>query len=209
MKNHLKRVIGHQKLTYEQFLTLLTQIEACMNSRPLCPLSEDIEDLDYLSPGHFLTGGPTLSLPLNEAEEMKSVDLRNNWKLTELMYKHYWSRWSQEYLHMLQQRSKWQKAKENIAKGQLVLIKEGNLPPSKWAMGRVVELHPGSDDLVRVVTLKTKNGVLKRPITKLAPLPINENYDVTKEQPEPQKQHATKTNVVTEVKQATVYSWCY
>lgn len=174
MKAHLKRVIGQQKLTYEQFATLLTQIEACMNSRPLCPLTEDIEDLDYLTPGHFLTGGPTLTLPLKEPEESKSKDIKNNWKLIERMRQHYWNRWSKEYLHSLQNRNKWQQTKENIQKGQLVLVKESSLPPSRWAMGRVVKLHPGSDNLVRVVTIKTHNGMLKRPITKLAPLPINE-----------------------------------
>ncbi|CAH2101847.1 unnamed protein product [Euphydryas editha] len=182
MKNHLKRVIGQQKLTYEQFSTLLTQIEACMNSRPLSPLSEDVEDLDYLTPGHFLTGGPTLSLPLNDPEDTRTLDYRNNWKLIELMRRHYWDRWSKEYLHLLQNRSKWQQTKDNIQKGQLVLVKENNLPPAKWAMGRVVELHPGSDDLVRVVTLKTQNGVLKRPITKLAPLPVNEVRESTTSQ---------------------------
>lgn len=182
MKSHLKRVIGQQKLTYEQFATLLTQIEACMNSRPLSPLSEDVEDLDYLTPGHFLTGSPTLSLPLNEPEDMKAIDIRNNWKLIELMRRHYWDRWSKEYLHSLQNRNKWQQTKDNIQKGQLVLLKESNLPPGKWAMGRVVELHPGNDNLFRVVTLKTQNGVLKRPITKLAPLPIDETCESTESQ---------------------------
>ena len=89
---------------------------------------------------------------------------------------HYWDRWSKEYLHTLQNRNKWQQTKENIQKGQLVLLKENNLPPGKWAMGRVVELHPGSDNLVRVVTLKTQCGLLKRPITKLAPLAIHDAY---------------------------------
>lgn len=49
-----------------------------------------------------------------------------------------------------------------------MLIHDDNLPPGKWAMGRVIELHPGQDGYVRVVTLKTKNGILKRPVLKLS-----------------------------------------
>ncbi|XP_045530723.1 uncharacterized protein LOC123718350 [Pieris brassicae] len=48
----------------------------------------------------------------------------------------------------------------------LVAIHDANTPPGKWAMGRVVELHPGTDNIVRVVSLKTKNRVIKRPIVK-------------------------------------------
>ncbi|XP_030760561.1 uncharacterized protein LOC115885714 [Sitophilus oryzae] len=54
-KTHLFRVIGDQRLTYEDLYTVLVQIEALLNSRPLCPLSSDPNDLSALTPGHFLT----------------------------------------------------------------------------------------------------------------------------------------------------------
>ncbi|XP_026331954.1 uncharacterized protein LOC113239247 [Hyposmocoma kahamanoa] len=73
-------------------------------------------------------------------------------------------------------RSKWQQPQKDPEEGNLVLNnKDEYLPPGKWALGRVTEAHPGSDDKVRVVTLKTKRGHLTRPITKLVPLPLNEN----------------------------------
>ncbi|XP_046401619.1 uncharacterized protein LOC124167678 [Ischnura elegans] len=53
MKHHLRRVIGDQKMTFEEMPTLLCQIEACLNSRPLSPLSNDPNDLVPLTPGHF------------------------------------------------------------------------------------------------------------------------------------------------------------
>lgn len=197
MKYHLKRVLGEQKLTYEQFTTLLTQIEACLNSRPLCPLSEDVEDLDYLTPGHFLVGGPLLSMS-KEEEDFNQYDLRNRWRLVEQTNIHIWKRWSNEYLQQLQVRSKWQQTKENLAVGDLVLVKDENLPPGRWALGRVVELHPGTDGNVRVVTLKTKKGQQKRPIVKLSPLPLRHNLQTTEvtedginkqqQQSEPEKQ---------------------
>lgn len=63
MKYHLKRIVGDSKLTYEEMATVLTQIEAFLNSRPLCPLTENPDDLDVLTPGHFLIGESLLAVP--------------------------------------------------------------------------------------------------------------------------------------------------
>ena len=62
-KHHLKRVIGNQQLTFEEFYTLLTQVESCLNSRLLTPLSSDPRDLNPLTPGHFLIGDALTALP--------------------------------------------------------------------------------------------------------------------------------------------------
>lgn len=61
-KHHLKRVVKNSMLTAEQMNTLLTQVEACLNSRPITLLSTEPSDFQALTPGHFLIGGP-LSLP--------------------------------------------------------------------------------------------------------------------------------------------------
>ncbi|GFW66135.1 histone-lysine N-methyltransferase SETMAR [Trichonephila clavipes] len=55
---------------------------------------------------------------------------------------------------------------------QLVLLKDPNTKPLDWPMGRILEVFPGSDGLVRVVNVKTSTGILKRAITKVVPLPI-------------------------------------
>lgn len=44
-------------------------------------------------------------------------------------------------------------------------------PPAKWPLARVVQLHPGDDGLIRVVSIRTSTASLKRPITKLCVLP--------------------------------------
>ncbi|XP_011858176.1 PREDICTED: uncharacterized protein LOC105555744 [Vollenhovia emeryi] len=63
LKFHLRRTIGEAVLTYEELTTLLTQIEAILNSRPLEPLSDDADDISALTPGHFLVGSPLTTIP--------------------------------------------------------------------------------------------------------------------------------------------------
>jgi len=63
MKTHLRKVVGSVKLTFEEMSTLLTQVEACLNSRPLVPLPNDDDGIEALTPGHFLIGQPLQALP--------------------------------------------------------------------------------------------------------------------------------------------------
>ncbi|XP_018311117.1 uncharacterized protein [Mycetomoellerius zeteki] len=65
VKKHFYRVTQNQILTFEEFYSILTEIEAIMNSRPLCPMSEDPQDLTVLTPAHFLIGD-SLILPAEE-----------------------------------------------------------------------------------------------------------------------------------------------
>lgn len=170
VKTHLKRVIGDQILTYEEFYTLLVQIEAVLNSRPLCPQSSDPNDLHVLTPGHFLTLEPLNAPPEYDFTNV-SMKRLSRWQLLQSLHQQFWRRWKQEYLHTLLQKGKWLNPSKEIPINSIVLLKEDNLPPSKWSYGRVINTHPGADGIARVVTLKTANGSLKRPVTKVCPLP--------------------------------------
>jgi hypothetical protein len=166
VKNHLKRILGSNNLTYEEMTTVLTQIEGCLNSRPLIPMSEDPDDLAVLTPGHFLLGEPLNSLPEPDLTDVK-INRLSRWQLTQQLTQHFWRRWQQEYLSTLQQRPKWKQPQKNLEIGDLVIVKEENLPATKWALGRIVDVHPGADQRVRVASIKTTTGISKRPITKL------------------------------------------
>ncbi|GBO41555.1 hypothetical protein AVEN_248823-1 [Araneus ventricosus] len=170
-KLHLKRTIGKQILTYEEFLTLIIQIEACLNSRPLCPISEDPSELAVLTPGHFIIGTALTTLPEENLLDEKISNLKR-WKLTQQLFQSFWKRWSSEYITSLQRRNKWQKPQQNVKLNDLVLLKDDNIPPLHWKLGRVTQVYPSGDDKVRVVLVKTANGLLKRPIHKLSVLPI-------------------------------------
>lgn len=70
-------------------------------------------------------------------------------------------------------RTKWLMERRNLQEGDIVVIKEDNMPPNKWKLGRIEQLLPGEDNLVRTVILRTSSGIYKRPITKLGLLVAN------------------------------------
>jgi len=170
-KHHIRiRIIGEVTLTFEEMTTFLTQVEACLNSRPLQPLSDDPDDLSALTPGHFLIGAPLLAVP-----EPSLVDRGDNtlsrWQLLQKMRDHYWQRWSREYFQTLACRSKWQKSETGPNVGDLCLLRSEMSPPTRWPLARITQLHPGDDGVTRVVTVRTASSELVRPLVKIVLLP--------------------------------------
>nr|CAH7749249.1 unnamed protein product [Callosobruchus chinensis] len=88
-------------------------------------------------------------------------------------YQLLWKRWTKDYLLELQRRSKWHSDpnpdNNTIRSGSMVLIIDDNSPPLLWRLGRVIDLHPGTD---RVVTVRTANCDIVRAVQKLCLLPL-------------------------------------
>lgn len=171
-KFHIKRVAGNTPLTFEEFDTLLAQVESILNSRPLSPLSSDPSDLSPLTPGHFIIGRSLTAMP--EADLTSEPTNRlTRYQHLQQMNQHFWRRWSQEYLGELQRRTKWQRHRSDLKLNSLVLLRNDNLPPLKWRLGRVTATFPGKDGIVRVAEVKTSTGTFRRSFANLCPLPIN------------------------------------
>lgn len=142
VKLHLTRVIGKASLTYEEMYTLLVQIEGILNSRPITPLSDDPNDLTYLTPSHFLTGEVTTSVAEPNLSQLKTNTL-SRWQHIQYIREHFWRRWKREYLNQLQRRNRWQLNRNTgLVPGSLVIIREDNCAPSYWSMGRILETFP-------------------------------------------------------------------
>lgn len=176
VKYHLRRVVGDALLTCEELNTLLIQIEAILNSRPL---SADPSDAVALTPEHFLVESALTTIPEPSFKDIPENRL-SRLQLLRQMTKSFWQRWSSEYLHQFQTASKWYRKRNSLQKGALVLIKDERFPPSKWPLARIIDIHPGTDGLVRVATVKTATTILKRPIVKLCVLP-NVHENITKD----------------------------
>ncbi|XP_055622384.1 uncharacterized protein LOC129765952 [Toxorhynchites rutilus septentrionalis] len=173
-KFHLLRVIGNHPVCIEDMQTLLVQAETCLNSRPMTVLSDNPNDLEPLTPAHFLIGASIQQLPDQDFQTIP-VNRLKHWQLVQRRLQDFWRKWHREYLSQLQGRSKRWRASVNIEIGNLVVLCDENQPPTRWKMARIQELHPGTDGVVRVVTVKTATGLLKRPVEKICILPDPDN----------------------------------
>ncbi|XP_059053804.1 uncharacterized protein LOC131848062 [Achroia grisella] len=177
-KFHILKILGNQHLTFEELSTLFAQIEALLNSRRLTPLSTDPNDLSPFTPGHFLIGRAFTSLPSPALLDI-NVNHLDRYQKLERIRQHFWERWRHEYLSEIQQRSKWQTKQNSVQEGDMVVLKDPNLPPLQWRVGRVSRLYPGSDGVTRVIDAHTAKGILRRAVAKVCLLPTSSSSFVT------------------------------
>ncbi|XP_072382147.1 uncharacterized protein [Diabrotica undecimpunctata] len=180
MKFYMKRTLKNINLAYEEFLTLLIQIECILNSRPLFAKSEDPSDLEPITPSHFLTLLPLVSIPesnllpipVNQLSRFQHVQL-SRFQHVQQLHQRFWNHFSKEYISQLHQSHKWHHSStNNIVPGSLVIIRDTNLPPCRWIMGRIIKLFLGKDGGNRVAEIKTSNRLITRSTRHLFPLPI-------------------------------------
>lgn len=176
IKSHLKKTIGTSLLTFEEMNTCLIQIDAVLNSRPLCPLSNHPNEFNYLTPAHFLVGRPLVD-PLERCFETEKIGLLSLWQHVQTIYQRFVRLWKCDYLQNLQSRPKGLSTTVHYKPGNLALLAEDDSPPTLWPMVIIDEIHPGKDGIVRVATIRTPLGkILKRPVVKLRFLPCNEPF---------------------------------
>jgi len=176
VKYHLRRILQDRHLSIQEFETVLCLIESALNSRPMMPMSSDPSDYAALTPAHFLIGDSLNSIPQEELTTRKDHHL-TRWQKSQQIFQHFWTRFHSEYLQVLQSRPKWLQNQPNVEPGVLVLVKESDAAFSshKWNLARVTQVFPGTDGRVRVVEVQSPNGSLyRRPIVKIAPLPIQQ-----------------------------------
>ncbi|GFS64815.1 integrase catalytic domain-containing protein [Trichonephila clavipes] len=124
-----------------------------------------IKLISALTPAHFLTGSPLTSLPDPDFKGIPMNRLRR-WELVQRMTQTFWSRWTLDYLNRLQSRPKWYKGNQKFKVNEVILVKgENNSKLLNWNLAKIIEVHPGTDDITRVVTLKTGEDVKRRKVT--------------------------------------------
>ena len=116
----IRRVVSDVRLTFEEFTTILTQVEAVLNSRPLTPMSSDGDEIEPLTPGHFLIGRPLEALP-DPPTSYQCMSLLRRWHLCQSLVRHFWKRWSTEYLSTLRRYTKWHHPSRNLQNGDVII----------------------------------------------------------------------------------------
>lgn len=108
-------------LTFEEMSTLLAQIEAMMNLRPLGPLTRDPNDTAALTSGHLLIGQALSAIPEPNLLD-RSENRLTRWELLTNMSQQFWHQWRREYLHHLQQRVKWTEQRRPVKVDDIVVL---------------------------------------------------------------------------------------
>lgn len=176
VKHHLRRVIGTQTLTFEEYLTVLTQVSACLNSRPIMTLDDDYASVEALTPAHLVIGRRLIGPPQYDYMEIPDNSLQR-WRLIQKMAQEFWAQWHREFIDHQIERSKWRQQQANIKIGTVVLIKLDNSPPTHWPLGLIVKVFPGDDGNVRNVEVRVGKGTYTRSVSKIAVLPIDKSDD--------------------------------
>ena len=161
LKEHASR------LNDESLRTLLVEVEAIVNSRPLSADSLSDESVEPLTPNHLLTMKTKVVLPPPGVFQRADVYCRKRWRAVQYLANEFWSRWRKEFLMNLQQRQKWTSVRPNLEVDDIVLLVDVDCARNRWPMGRIVEVHP-SDDVRKVsVKVSTSDVPLSRSVAKV------------------------------------------
>ena len=165
---------GHL-LDDEGLSTLMCEVEAIINSRPLT--TETLNDSNScvpLSPAQLLTQKYHVILPPPGSFDHADLYCRRRWKRIQQLANEFWSKWQKGYLNSLQKRQKWNSPTRNFRKNDIVLLKDESRSRNHWPLGRITGTLPDKSGLVRQVELLTKlnsddknPSIYKRPISKL------------------------------------------
>ena len=188
----IKAILKKQLVTNEVLSTVMAEAVNILNSRPLTGNSDSPLDGQPLTPNHLLHLRPCQDLPPGIFDK-DDLSCRRAWRQAQYLTNLFWCRWTREYLPTLMERRKWNALERNLEVGDLVLLVDESFSRGKWPLGRVVEVVPSRDGLVRTVRVKTSctvatrakrqrkgeplsgesTTVLTRPVTKLCLLEMD------------------------------------
>ena len=128
-KRALKALTNDRPMYEDVLRTFLVVAESTLNIRPLTSISDDYNDLQMLTPNHFLTSKLTKCFSSNEFPK-SDINSRKRWKSVQALANMFWTRFIKEYLPTLQERKKWNKITRNFVINDIVLVKNENIPRS-------------------------------------------------------------------------------
>ena len=168
MKTCLRKALGCQVVSAALLSTLLKEVEAILNERPLTYDDNAPESPRPLRPKDFLVPDVAFSLPPGMPNRVGfSKDFMKAWRSRERVLGDFWKRWRQEYL--LQLKSAHRKGRgqcPQLSVGDVVLL-ESALPRHYWSLGRIIEVFPGRDGIVRRCRVTTGTGTFERAVKQL------------------------------------------
>ena len=169
VKSALRKTVSNSCLTRVELETILMEIEAAINSRPLTVVRDDENEVECLTPNHFLIGRRS-GMSVEVFEDVDNITQTTLKERRESYLKYLdtlWFRWRSEYITSLPYFSSKSGRSNSVDIDSVVLIRDDMRPRMQWPLGVVVCVYPGRDGLIRAADVKTDRGIFKRPIQKL------------------------------------------
>ena len=184
VKQAMYKTIGAATLSWAELSEVILDMEIQINRRPLSYMEDDVQ-LPTLTPSTYLFQRSNL-LPEQEPWREGEKGLRKRARYLKSCKDALWNRWTREYLTALRERHNLnhRRAKYQVKKGDVVLVKSDERNRGKWPLAIVREIFPGRDGVVRAVRVETGNGFLERPVQHLYPLELACDKTPTQEEEE-------------------------
>lgn len=211
VKRALRKTINRKLLSYVQLQTVLKEVEAVVNARPLVYVGGEIDSTITLSPNHFLTLNPNTGVPELEDKnndldyspyESTAERLLQTWKKGQKLVNMFWKMWREDYLLSLRERTQNTLKSGRIQShfspnvGDVVLLKD-NLPRGCWKLGKVVNLVTSLDGCIRSAKVMLSSGrIIGRPLNLLCPIEISENDNIQNKNSEQQQSTSPNQELV-------------
>ena len=165
VKKALKKAIGEAVLTPFELYTCLLEVANLVNQRPIGRMPNDPDDGAYLCPNDILLGRATNTVPQGPFRHTENP--RHRFEFCQKIVDSFWKKWSRDVLPNLVPRKKWNAERRNVAVNDFVMMADSNAVRGRWSAGKILQVYPGEDGLVRNVQVKTASGTYMRPITKI------------------------------------------
>ncbi|TNN06405.1 Gag-Pol polyprotein [Schistosoma japonicum] len=158
-------VISNERVLQEETLiTYMVEVERILNNRPLVPVTSDVNDRLCLTPNNLLLLRDCEGIAIEGSLQDK---YGRRWRQVNYLADVFWRRWRKEYLPTLQCRQKWLMKHRNFREGDVVIVSTDVVARGLWPLGIVQRCEKDKDNLVRTVTVKTKDGIIRRDIRKV------------------------------------------
>ncbi|XP_028414792.1 uncharacterized protein LOC114537879 [Dendronephthya gigantea] len=168
-KKAMRAILGDADITDEELHTAICGAEGLLNSRPITYVSSTPDDLEPLTPSHFLVGQLGGQFAPDVTPE-QAFNPKKRWRRLQQLIAQIWKRWRKEFLPSLNVRGKWFEPKRELKPGDVVLVVDQNAKRYEWPLGRIQEIYRGGDGLIRVVKIRVGDNEYIRPVHRLCPL---------------------------------------
>ncbi|KAK6735966.1 hypothetical protein RB195_018932 [Necator americanus] len=204
IKRALYKCIGRAKLSLYNLATIITEIEATLNTRPLTYQESDCDVFTSIRPIDFIQKNIEVTCPFKNIDsdnvdpeyhpsaELASLEtrrqtvkaLQSSIKIKE----RFWNIWRDHYLNSLREHHRTRLSQHRtsttvLRKGAVVLISDPVLPRNDWKMARITDTKQSSDGVIREVELITSTRrKIRRPVNLVIPLELGDTYNGTYEE---------------------------